>query len=519
MTWVVVWNAPACLPPPSQPTHTISRAVPTQHAGVGYVGLTRQSGAVLFAVQAAGKCPEYDVLVTNPPFSSDHIERCLQFAVRSKKPWLILIPQYVAKKPHYMEMLRRLRLGHGPSSHPAGAGANTQVKPAPFYLGPTVSPYAFAAPRRADVVRARGVPAFVGCSTEVVTEPGVPPSSEPREHVTQRGPAIAVPAGSFQCVWFVGLGSAHQQAVYDDCRADCGAAPGCQLAHSVEDLPQLMAAPKLTPAERRWRKKHGKPDKPTATGSSQGAGVGNGGGNHARAPHLCGTAQEGGKVGAKHPGTYRRVFNEATGRTILVGGGDGRKSNQNVPTASERKGGGSTARRKGGGSRVTSKKADWEQADEVVTLSGLPTAQPPTSADDTKRQAGPVKKITTATVSVDDTKRQAGPVKKITTATVSVDDTNRQAGPVKKITTATVSVDDTKRQAGSVKKIPTATISPSPRLPTATVSVAVAARGKQKNKKRKRKRGRGQSCAQSVTRHRPGHHRLTETAPRYSLSS
>jgi hypothetical protein len=38
-----------------------------------------------YEVKAAGKCPDYDVLVTNPPFSGDHLERIFKFAVKSNK--------------------------------------------------------------------------------------------------------------------------------------------------------------------------------------------------------------------------------------------------------------------------------------------------------------------------------------------------------------------------------------------------------------------------------------------------
>jgi hypothetical protein len=38
----------------------------------------------------------YDVLVTNPPYSADHKERALGFCLASAKPWLLLLPNYVA---------------------------------------------------------------------------------------------------------------------------------------------------------------------------------------------------------------------------------------------------------------------------------------------------------------------------------------------------------------------------------------------------------------------------------------
>ncbi|KAG1652013.1 hypothetical protein FOA52_008733 [Chlamydomonas sp. UWO 241] len=51
-----------------------------------------------YVVAAAGRTPEFDVVVTNPPFSGDHIENTLNFMVHSRKPWFLLVPQYVARK-------------------------------------------------------------------------------------------------------------------------------------------------------------------------------------------------------------------------------------------------------------------------------------------------------------------------------------------------------------------------------------------------------------------------------------
>jgi hypothetical protein len=50
---------------------------------------------------------QFDVLVTNPPYSEDHIERLIQFVtsdifIRSKKPWFLLLPQWVHKKEYYI---------------------------------------------------------------------------------------------------------------------------------------------------------------------------------------------------------------------------------------------------------------------------------------------------------------------------------------------------------------------------------------------------------------------------------
>ena len=43
----------------------------------------------------------YDVLVTNPPYSSTHKERILALALASGRPWCLLLPAYVAEKAYY----------------------------------------------------------------------------------------------------------------------------------------------------------------------------------------------------------------------------------------------------------------------------------------------------------------------------------------------------------------------------------------------------------------------------------
>lgn len=41
------------------------------------------------------------MLMTNPPYSSDHLQRCLDFCRRAGKPFLLLLPCWVAKKPYF----------------------------------------------------------------------------------------------------------------------------------------------------------------------------------------------------------------------------------------------------------------------------------------------------------------------------------------------------------------------------------------------------------------------------------
>jgi len=49
--------------------------------------------------------PPHDVIVTNPPYSDDHIPKILSICARSQKPWLILVPNYVYTKAYYEDVL------------------------------------------------------------------------------------------------------------------------------------------------------------------------------------------------------------------------------------------------------------------------------------------------------------------------------------------------------------------------------------------------------------------------------
>ena len=56
-----------------------------------------------YATDAAGKVPEHDVVVTNPPYSGTHPQRLLEFLARNAKPWLALMPNWVVHKEYYHE--------------------------------------------------------------------------------------------------------------------------------------------------------------------------------------------------------------------------------------------------------------------------------------------------------------------------------------------------------------------------------------------------------------------------------
>lgn len=54
-----------------------------------------------YAKIAIGAIPSYDVLVTNPPYSQDHMHRLIDFCWASNKPFFLLLPNYVYTKDYF----------------------------------------------------------------------------------------------------------------------------------------------------------------------------------------------------------------------------------------------------------------------------------------------------------------------------------------------------------------------------------------------------------------------------------
>lgn len=63
-----------------------------------------------YAVADSGHLPEHHAVVTNPPFSGDHIHRALTFcADNAETPWAMLLPSTVLERPWWDEMAVRLQ--------------------------------------------------------------------------------------------------------------------------------------------------------------------------------------------------------------------------------------------------------------------------------------------------------------------------------------------------------------------------------------------------------------------------
>eukprot|EP00928_Gymnodinium_smaydae_P005195 TRINITY_DN11786_c0_g2_i1.p1 TRINITY_DN11786_c0_g2~~TRINITY_DN11786_c0_g2_i1.p1 ORF type:complete len:367 (+),score=77.44 TRINITY_DN11786_c0_g2_i1:50-1102(+) len=59
-----------------------------------------------YAVIDSGKLPEHDVFLSSPPYSNDHLERCVRFCAQSKKTWCLLLPNWVESRPYFKEALK-----------------------------------------------------------------------------------------------------------------------------------------------------------------------------------------------------------------------------------------------------------------------------------------------------------------------------------------------------------------------------------------------------------------------------
>jgi hypothetical protein len=98
-----------------------------------------------------GSLPQFDVLVTNPPYSADHMEKLLRFCTSEQchRPWFLLMPNYVYTKDYYSHLFpSSLGSASGNKHNPKHTARPTSVSPAqssnsaqsparpPFYVTP-----------------------------------------------------------------------------------------------------------------------------------------------------------------------------------------------------------------------------------------------------------------------------------------------------------------------------------------------------------------------------------------------
>ena len=72
-------------------------------ASLGYTNVYNKKEDC-YAVWEARKEPTFDVFITNPPYSADHIDKLMAYITSTEfgtKPWLLLMPNWVHKKDYY----------------------------------------------------------------------------------------------------------------------------------------------------------------------------------------------------------------------------------------------------------------------------------------------------------------------------------------------------------------------------------------------------------------------------------
>ena len=219
--------------------------------------------------------------------SGENIPRLLEFVAASRRPAVLLLPAWVSRKPYFRDWLRgcvapqhayclirlfvclrthrRARAHAVPDdSAPAAGGAAAAVTtsaPAAAdasrrvlaYVGPAVAAYNFVAPPWA----------------RAASEDGCGGDSGGGDGGEAGG--VAVRAGYFSCVWFLALWDAHEAVMSDLARTCARVTPrgeggvaadalsiaggAAVLACDIDALPDTAPAPRISPAERRWRKK------------------------------------------------------------------------------------------------------------------------------------------------------------------------------------------------------------------------------------------------------------------------
>jgi hypothetical protein len=81
-----------------------------------------------YKVYDEGRMPEYDILLTNPPYSGSNMEKLVRICCASQKPWFLLMPNYVYTKDYYTSFL-------------------LSCSPSPFYVVPSKQRYCYTTPK------------------------------------------------------------------------------------------------------------------------------------------------------------------------------------------------------------------------------------------------------------------------------------------------------------------------------------------------------------------------------------
>eukprot|EP00796_Vickermania_ingenoplastis_P002495 gene2495-1555_t len=140
----------------------------------------------------SGSIPAFDMLVTNPPFSDDHIQRLLKFLLDQDKPWAFLAPEYIATKEWYKKTIEE-RCSPAPVTLKGNIHAKKgeQTRPSPCPLPPFLSASSAMAAESHSVKKVPLEPFYV-----------VPPGRYDFQHPL----GVGHDHSHFKSIWYVSCG-------------------------------------------------------------------------------------------------------------------------------------------------------------------------------------------------------------------------------------------------------------------------------------------------------------------------
>lgn len=219
-------------------------AVVNHFQNLGFFNVINKCEDFWGRVNSKTEFPNHDILITNPPFSGDHIPRLLNLLVCHEKPFCLLLPRWVLSKKYWFDLPVSFR-------HKI------------IFCGPTNSPYIFSAPSNLT----KGIRSSLNITNDT----------------------IPVKTGYFDCIWFCNVPGLRdiveiverntgsklteplQKSISEKgCEIESNSCSTkdldtqnvailektCVFSEFVSNIPILVIRPKLTPAERRWRKKN-----------------------------------------------------------------------------------------------------------------------------------------------------------------------------------------------------------------------------------------------------------------------
>eukprot|EP00750_Incisomonas_marina_P000785 INCI10586.1.p1 GENE.INCI10586.1~~INCI10586.1.p1 ORF type:complete len:307 (-),score=69.47 INCI10586.1:180-977(-) len=112
---------------------------------VGALGFPniRHENVDFYQCIAHGLTPDHDIIVSNPPYSEDHKIKCMKYCVADKRPWLLAMPIYVAKKAWWKAATSSLKFPpvylvpkkKYEYNHPEGTGHSTSPFESCWFIG------------------------------------------------------------------------------------------------------------------------------------------------------------------------------------------------------------------------------------------------------------------------------------------------------------------------------------------------------------------------------------------------